>query len=37
VALTRARFLFILAVPKGSIKEFEPELRKLGLREWFPA
>lgn len=37
VALTRARFLFILAVPKCNIKEFEPELRKLGLKKWFPA
>lgn len=37
VSLTRAWFLFILAVPKCNIKEFEPEMRKLGLKEWFPA
>jgi hypothetical protein len=34
VALTRARYLFVLAVPKTNIKEFEPELKSLGLKEW---
>lgn len=34
VALTRARYLFVLAVPKANIKEFKPELKQLGLREW---
>jgi hypothetical protein len=34
VALTRARYLFVLAVPKSNIKEFEPELKSLGLKEW---
>lgn len=34
VALTRAKHLFVLAVPKRNIKEFELELKSLGLKEW---
>lgn len=32
VALTRARNLFILAVPEANLAELEPELKALGLR-----
>lgn len=31
VAVTRARNLFVLAVPEASLKEFEPELKSLGF------
>ena len=32
VALTRARNLFVLAVPEANLKEFEPELQAAGLK-----
>jgi superfamily I DNA/RNA helicase len=34
VALTRAKDIFVLAVPKNHINEFQPELLQLGLKEW---
>ena len=33
VALTRAKDIFVLAVPKNHINEFKPELLQLGLKE----
>ena len=33
VALTRARYLFVLAVPVSNVNEFKSELKKLGLKE----
>ena len=32
VALTRARDLFVLAIPDSCLVEFEPELRAAGLQ-----
>ena len=34
VAVTRAKDLFVLGVPKSSLKEFSPRLESLGLKEW---
>ncbi|MFT6779453.1 MAG: hypothetical protein ACJAV1_003396, partial [Paraglaciecola sp.] len=33
VAVTRAKDLFVLGVPKSSLKEFAPKFESLGIKE----